>query len=155
MGQFGKGTPRRLVLRSPARGHEEAEDAFVWSATMAKGKWPEIGNLLGRLKRDADARFGEIEFGHAWLELLDRNTTMPWTPPADGLYVEQHTRLHLALRTNPACVLFAGTEAWHAAAGFLTVVNRRVPTSAANLGEYGRIHLVADVRKKDLPLTEE
>jgi hypothetical protein len=141
---------RMLALRTerPAPLGEDAgigrvANPFGWYAAYTK--WPEMKNLLGRLKRIGDVQLGEIELGHVYLEMLDADTVTQWRRPEASPWV----CAHLPVRTNPAAFLYAGREMTHLLPGQLTVVDRGVWSSAVNWGEYARIHLVIEFRKKE------
>lgn len=131
----------------PLRGHPKGAsgDRIAWYQTYAK--WPEMKNILGRLKRIGDGIVADpgIEFGYIFLEMLDAGSVTAWRPPEDP---PSWLRVHLPLRTNPDAFLFAGRESAHLLPGSLALVNRAIWSCAANWGEASRIHLVADFRKK-------
>mgnify|MGYP001610861339 CR=1 FL=1 len=142
---------RVLMLRAPRAGEDENADsvAFGWNAQHLPKKWPQIHNLLGRMLRDAKQRVdGDVELGRIYLEMLDPGAVLPWQT-LTGAYIERYTRTHLALRTNPATMMFSGNETYSPAQGWLTAINARVRCSASNDGAWPRIHLIADVRKKE------
>ena len=147
MGLFDHETPRILPIRRPRRGTEDADEDFTWGPVA--GKWTELKNFLGRTKRRAEGIFGPQELGHIYLEMLDPGVRLPWSDGLTGGYAERYTRFILALRTNPLAMMYAGGETASPAPGWLTAINVQVPHSAINLGEWPRIHLVLDCRKKD------
>jgi hypothetical protein len=140
MGLFREAADGSHML--PLRGRGK-EDRLGWYGAYVK--WPEMKNLLGHIKRIGDAQLGEVELGPVFLEMLGPGTALPWGPPTPGLFL----RAHLALRTNPAALMFAGLERAHLLPGQLTAVDRGVWSSSVNWGEYARIHLVCDFRKKE------
>ena len=152
IGLFDHETPRVLAVRRPRRNTEEDDEDFTWDPVAQK--WTELKNFLGRTKRAAERLLGPQELGHIYLEMLDPGARLPWVGGMTGSYVERHTRLVLALRTNPLAMMYAGTETFSPAPGWLTAVNVQVPHSAINLGEWPRVHLVLDCRKKE-PAIEE
>ena len=144
---FDHGTPRLLSVVRPRRGTDEADEDFTWNPAAAK--WVQLKNAIARLKRAGETIFGQLDLGHVYLEMLDAGARTPWAEPLTGSYAERYTRLVLALRTNPATLIVAGAEAFSPAPGWLTAVNARVPQCAINLGEWPRVHLVVDFRKKE------
>jgi len=112
-------------------------------AYAASGKWPELTNLLQRISRLGEA-MGGIELGMVDLELLPAGACMNWRTD-DGLPFEHAIML---LRTSPAVTFFAGSEVAAPGIGFLTIVSRRLPRSAINLGEAAAIWLALDFRKR-------
>jgi hypothetical protein len=149
-GLYDRGTPRILPIRYPRKGTQlEDEDFVSGPRDGAVAKWVELKNFLGRLKREAEKVAGPIDLGHVWLEMLDPGATLPWTTES-GAYIERHTRVHLALRTNPAATMVSGSEAFSPAPGWVTAVNVRVPCTAVNMGQHPRVHLVLDWRRKEL-----
>lgn len=149
IGLFDHSEPRIMPVIQPRKGTEDEDEDFVMTAAAAK--WVACKNFLGRLKRKGETIFGPIDLGRVYLEMLDPGVKLPWSEPLTGGYIERYTRLHLALRTNPQAFMLAGTEWASPAMGWLTGVNVRVPSMAANFGEWPRVHLVIDVRKKDQP----
>lgn len=149
MGLFRPGEEEERVL--PIRGFRKdsapADMDFIYYARTYT-KWVELKNMLGLLKRLAETRVGPVEFGCVWLEMLDPQTVMQWLQPQTGAYYEGFWRAHLPIRTNPAARMYSGTDAAHLLPGQLTIVNVRVPHSAINLGEWPRVHLVVDFRRK-------
>lgn len=135
-------------MARPRRGTEEIDENFARNAETAK--WVQLKNAVARLKRAGEAIFGPIDLGHVYLAMLDPGSRLPWTDGMAGAYAERHTRLVLALRSNPAALTISGSEAFSLAPGWLTVVNARVPQAAINLGEWPRVHLVVDFRKKEV-----
>ena len=138
---------RILPLRGFRKDTEPADEHFVHYAVTTK--WVELANVRSRLKRIGDQAMGDIEFGRIWLEMLDSGARLPWDDGENGPYAERWTVLHLPLRTNPAAMMYAGTEVASPGHGWATLVNVRLPHSAINLGEHSRIHLVAEFRKKE------
>jgi hypothetical protein len=121
----------------------EGEDPDVFTWYQPYGRWVEMKNMLGQLKRIGDARLGGIEWGCVWLEMLDPGTALPWY-----MHHDQFMRGHLPLRTNPGARIMAETESAHLLPGQLTIVNVAVMGSAVNFGEWPRVHLVCDFRRK-------
>jgi hypothetical protein len=118
----------RLSLR------EQRDDK--WYRLRSLARWPEMASVLDRYKR-----LLRIDYGLVWLEMLDPNTTLPWT-----VETSDYARVHLALRTNPACLNYCGVEARHLGLGWLVSVTPGLPCSAINLGDWQRVHLVAEFR---------
>ena len=140
-----------LPIRGNRKDTDPAEDNFVGYANVAK--WVELKNALSRIKRLGDERLGEVEVGRIFLEMIAPTLNPgPWRREIDP-YFERFTRLHLPIRTNPAAMMLAWTgseapEVAHLRPGHLTIINVRVPHTSINLGEWPRIHLVIDFRKK-------
>jgi hypothetical protein len=155
MGLFPKsGEVRVLSIRGP-RGDADPEDqaAFVW--TKGREKWPELMNILGQIEHIGQA-FGGIEWGRISLELLMPSGIVPFE--SDGsVYAERFDRVHLAIRTNPAAVMFCGIASRHVASGEAVLLATKrpprppLPVGAFNGGESPRCHLIVDFRKKDQP----
>ena len=148
-GLFAKpGECRVVALRGPrAEADPEDDAAFVRFKTSAK--WPELTNTLGQLQRFGAERLkGPVEFGLIYLEMLMPGGIIPWEKAA-GVYVERFSRVHVALRTNPAATTFSGGVAVNMQAGNVNLIDRRAPYSAINLGASYRAHLVCDFRKRD------
>ena len=153
-GLFDHGTPRILTIREPRNNTTEDDEDFIWRAALVK-KWRELHHFLGRTRREAEKAFGPQDIGHIYLEMLDAGVRLPWADGLSGSYAERYTRLHLALRTNPQAMMYSGAEVASPAPGWLTAVNFRVPHSAINLGDWPRVHLVVDFRKKDAVIEAE
>ena len=103
---------------------------------------------IGRLKREAEKIAGPIDLGRIQIEMLDPGVTLPWTTES-GPYIERYTRVHMALRTNPATLMVSGNEAASLAVGWVTAVNVRAPCTAINMGAHPRVHLVLDWKRKE------
>jgi aspartyl/asparaginyl beta-hydroxylase len=123
----------------------EGENIFTWYQPY--GRWIEMKNMLGQLKRIGDERLGEIEWGRVYLEMLDPVATLPWRAQTEPYY-QRFMRAHLPLRTNPAARIMAETESANLLPGLLTIVNVAVVGSATNFAEWPRVHLVCDFRRK-------
>lgn len=134
MGGFNDAKPRILSVVLP-NGEGSTED------------WVELRNLLARIESLGD-KLGGVEFGGVFLEQLDPNICLSWRRKS-GDYYERHSRLYLPLRTNPAAMMYSGIESANPQVGCLTLTNVRVPHSAINLGDWPRISLVIDFRKKE------
>lgn len=143
VGLFKAGEPRVLYLRGPRANADDPDDDLAYVRSRELAKWPEATNTITRLTRLGTQAFGPIDLGRVFVEMLEPDTTLPWTRRT-GAYVERFTRLYVALRTNPGTILFSGTEGWHLQQGQAVAVNQRVPTSAVNLGDHWAAHLVLD-----------
>ncbi len=120
-------------------------ESETWKVSKELGKWVELRNMLSRIEREGEKIAPDTSFerGAIWLEMLEPGCGTPWQQaPAEWL------RLHLALRTNPAALMFAGGESHHLFPGQLTLV-RPALASAINLGEMPRVHLTIEVRQRD------
>ena len=137
MGGFNDSKPRILSLRTPAEA----------TVPVQIEDWVELTNLLTRIEGLGD-KLGGIEYGGIFLEMLDPDTCLSWRRKG-GDYYERYSRLYLPLRTSPAAMMYSGTESASPQVGCLTLVNMRVPHSAINLGDWPRISLVIDFRKKE------
>ena len=146
-GLYDHGTPRILPVHVPRKGTEEEDEDFVYLASTM-GKWVELKNFLGRLKREAEKLTGPIDLGRVFFEMLDPGATAACSAET-GAYIERYTRIHLALRTNPGALMVSGSEAFSPAPGWATAVNVRVPCYMANMGAHPRVHLVVDFKKKE------
>jgi hypothetical protein len=146
-GLYDHGTPRILPVHMPRKGSADEED-FVWCQTVREKKWVAMTNFLGRLKREAEKLVGPIDLGLVFLEMLDAGTAVVMGA-GSGAYIERYTRVHVALRTNPAALMVSGSEASSPAPGWVTAVNVRVPCYAVNMGQHPRVHLVVDFKKKE------
>jgi hypothetical protein len=157
MGLFQKaaeGEPRILPIRGPRKGTGEDDDDFVfYAAAVGKGKWPELTGMLNRIKRQGEA-IGGVEFGNVFIELLSGGSALPWRAER-GEYFTRYERSHMALRTNPAALMYSGLETLHMAEGWLNAVNVCALHSAVNLADTPRIHLVLDTRAKSVPVVKE
>lgn len=147
MGLFPAGTPRIVPIRGPRKGTELADEDFAFYAGAIE-KWPELKNMVRLLNRPADRLVGKVALGCISLEQLDPGAVIPWAAES-GPYAERWTRAHLALRTNPGAWCYCGAEAAHMEIGFINAVNMQALSSAVNFGEFPRVHLIIDFRKKD------
>jgi hypothetical protein len=105
-------------------------------------KWSQLKNVVSRATRLPVAK--EYELGRVIVFLLKPTQATPWVKPWD---IWQ--RLHLPIVTNPAAMVFSGPQGWNIKPGVLTWVNNAVLCSEVNFGEFPRIHLVLEVRKKE------
>ena len=137
MGLFSDDKPRVLSLRTPAEANLPVEI----------NDWVEMSNILTRIEGLGDA-LGGVEFGSIFLEMLDPGTCLSWRRKS-GEYYEKHSRLYLPLRTNPAAMMYSGTESASPQVGCLTLVNVRMAHSAINLGDWPRISSIIYFRKKE------
>lgn len=148
MGLFKPGEPRILPIRGPRAEADDPDDDLAYiNYRDPLAKWPEMARMIRRLGRIGEEQ-GGIEFGRIFLEMLDPGMRLSWTLD-DNAYAARFTRVHLPLRTNPAAMMHSGIEQANLLPGALTAVNQRAPHSAINLGEWPRVHLVADFRRKD------
>ena len=136
-----------LPIRWPL--DDEAAEPLSWRRTARWQKWVELRNVISRIHRAGEAMIGHpLDLGRIFFELLPSGKVMPWRTEA-GSYYENYLRVHVALRTNPAALMYAGTDAHHSMIGALCLVNAQAPSCAVNFGESPRVHLVIDFRKKD------
>lgn len=154
MNLFREGAePGTRILRVRFADNPE-DEALHFKHHKEFARWTELRTTASRIQRLADATpYGPTERGDIFCEMLEPGATLDWQPLV-GPYHMRHARLHLPLRTNPRAMMYAGPEALHMLPGSLHVVSAGVPLSAVNLGEWQRIHLVVDLRKKELPPEE-
>lgn len=140
------GDIRVLPIRGPGRNGDPDDDAaFVW--TRGREKWPALTAVLNQFERSASVS-GEIEWGRIYFEQLMSGAIIPWTKD-DTAYASRFFRTHLALRSNPLTRVYCGVASMLMIVGDVNVLGQRLPTSAINLGETPRVHLVIDFRRKD------
>ena len=121
------------------RLREETERG--WRLHPDYAKWNSLRNILSRVRHLPACK--DFTLGAVRLEMLRPHGIVPWTPPAEGPEI-----LHLALTTNPGAQMICGLEHLHLAPGYLYWINRRVPTTQCNFGEWPRIHLVIEAAKE-------
>lgn len=149
MGLFRKDEPSILPLRGPPPGADDPEDELAFGTyRQTWGHWPEMKRLVERLRQIAKPVIGEVDLGLMFLEMLHPGQCLPWEL-SDSAYVTRFLRLHLAIRTNPRALLYAGGEQWCVQPGQAVITNKRVRHSAVNFGDHPRIHLVLDFKQKD------
>lgn len=124
----------------PIRWHGENGD---WTR-IKLSKWPELANMLARIEQIGTAIAGPLDRGHIFFEMLDPGATLPWHREDIGDW----WRLHMAIRTNPGCMMFAGGEAVNIMPGQVVRVGTGALSSALNAGEWPRVHLVMDFRRE-------
>lgn len=151
MGDF-KGTGTRFL---PLRGATK-DEPDEYRDTRELTRWPELRAVLDRLSMEAQARqHGEIEIGRAYLEMLDSGSgRMPRRDTASNWL-----RLIVGLRTNPSSYLWCPPEQRVLTAGEVLLTSPALFHGAVNMGEFSRIHLIADIRGSnghvpDLPAAE-
>jgi hypothetical protein len=127
-----------LLMASPLLVH--TTDGWVEEHTE---KWPQLRNVVSRVTRLPAAK--EYELGLVTVELLSPGEATAWEMRAPWPL----QLLHLPIVTNPAAMVFSGPQGWHIKHGVLTWVNNAVLCSEVNFGEFPRIHLVLEVRKKE------
>ncbi len=126
-------------VRSHRPGNPEAF-GYTKASGVASGKWPELKIVLDRLT-SASAQMN-AELGRVQLEMLPAGGCSPWERSESPF---DHGRL--LLRGNPGLVFYGGAETWLPTIGVLTLINRRVPNSAVNMGESPAIWLAVDFRR--------
>jgi len=136
-----------IMLRGPRFNADDPDDELGYVQMREAGKWEEYKNTLKRITRVGAATLGALDFGRIYFELLPPGVVTPWRSGSPG-YAERFLRAHLPIRTNPQAVMFSGTEGASLLPGHLTVVNRMPPSSAINMGDHARVHLVIDFRQK-------
>lgn len=134
----------------PRIGEFDHETRLLELRGAPLSRWPEAKRVLSTIKRGGKALWPEgVAFGRVFFEMLDPGSVQQWQQGCyDAAYAEAHLRLMLAVRTNPAAMLFVGTQAHHLLPGHLAAVPLTLYRSAVNFGEIPRIHLVADVRRE-------
>lgn len=126
----------------PVRGPKK-DDPTRW--VQYQSKWVELTSMVQRIKRFGE-QMGGIDFGRIDLELLPAGRCLDWR--IDRGEAAEFEHAVVMLRTNPAVTLFSGPEAWVPATGLLTVVSRRAPRSAINMGESPAIWLAVDFKRR-------
>lgn len=71
-----------------------------------------------------------------------------------GEYAKRHLRFHLALQTNPACLLYCKLEQMHLPVGGLAFLNALDTHWAVNWGTSPRAHVIFELRRRDAPDAE-
>jgi len=133
---------RSIFLRGP-----EAPTPVTWFQDVPHkdypllSEWPEAQAILETVNAAVPGQLGKV-----MLIELKPGGALAWHID-QGPYSEQHLRLHLPVITNPGAMLYSGGEAVHLPVGLLTEFDNTSLHSAANFGEYPRVHLVIDVRK--------
>lgn len=150
----GERGERVIPIRWPADESEGAKWVVSGACGRNWGKWPELQSTLNRIQRIGEQIAGKVERGRIFLEMLDPGAQLQWRTES-GPYYERFLRAHLPIRTNPAAIMYAGMEFIHLPAGQLTLTVVRTPTSASNLGEWPRVHLVCDFRPVAAPKTPD
>ena len=140
-------------LFKPAEGGEQIlpirwDDGEVWKRTKLWAKWVELRNVVSRIQRRGSEMIGPLDLGRIFFEMVPAGVVLPWRAES-GAYWENHLRLHMPLRTNPAAFLHFATEMHHLMLGTLHLVNVGAEHCAVNRGEWPRVHLVVDVRRKE------
>jgi hypothetical protein len=129
------------------------DDGGTWKRTRLWQKWAELRNVVSRIQRRGSEVVGPLDLGRIFFEMVPAGVTLPWRSEGGG-YWDHHMRLHLPLRTNPAAFLHFATEMHHLLPGTLHIVNVTAQHAATNAGEWPRVHLVVDLRRKEVaPVT--
>lgn len=116
--------------------------------------WPSMRKLLSEARAavmatDLGRQHLSGEVSRAMMSRLDPGSTIFWHED-NGPYHEKNVRFHIPLVTNPLCLMYSGPETSHFEAGGLWYFNNRVRHSAANWGAHYRVHLVFEMRKRDV-----
>ena len=143
---------QHMNLFKPVEGGEQVfpirwDDGETWKRTKLWQKWVELRNAISRIQRQGSAMVGPLDLGRVFFEMVPAGVTLPWRTES-GAYWETHMRVHYPVRTNPAAMMYSGIEMSHLMIGTLTLTNVTVPWCAVNQGEWPRVHLVVDLRRK-------
>lgn len=140
------------------RGHDDITEAnwlddLPVKDTKLLTEWPTMKSLLAKAKKAIMAEpiakaYLSGEMGRAMVSRLDPGSTIFWHVD-DGPYHSKHIRFHLALVTNPGCILYSAAESMHVPVGMLTYFNNSPRHSAANWGAFHRLHLIFEMRRLD------
>ena len=117
-------------------------------------KWKSLRSVLARCRKAifADPMLGPMidqlaAPGRIVISVLQPRSTMNWHSDI-GEYAARHIRFHLALTTNPLCMLYCGGEQYHLHVGTLAHINVLEQHSAVNFGISPRSHVVFELRRK-------
>jgi Aspartyl/Asparaginyl beta-hydroxylase len=140
------------------RGHDPITkenwlDDLPIKETQTLTEWATMKSLLAKARKaimnePIAKQYLSGEMGRAMVSRLDPGSTIFWHVD-DGPYHEKNIRFHLPLVTNPGCLLYSGPESMHVPVGLLTYFNNRVRHSAANWGQFHRLHLIFEMRRLD------
>ena len=122
--------------------------------------WKSLRKLLGEARKAifSDPVLREMvdptaQPGRVVISALNPNSIM--TPHSDlGEYAKRHARFHLAVQTNPACLLHCRIESLHLPAGGLAYLNALETHWAVNWGRSPRAHVIFELRLRDAPEAE-
>lgn len=95
--------------------------------------------IVSPVMKDIQAR----EIGRVLIVKLFPNSAVDWHID-EGAYANTFSRFHIALKTEPDCILKCGTETQHFRKGEAWWFNHKAPHSAVNPTEEPRIHLIFD-----------
>lgn len=85
----------------------------------------------------------------AMVSRLDPGSSIFWHVD-DGAYHSRTARFHVALYTNPGCLMYSQGETQHFVQGVLYWFNNHVRHCAANWGETPRLHLIFEMYRKEV-----
>lgn len=104
-------------------------------------KWASMRVFLAKCRRMAEGT--QHELISATIEQLQPGEVTIWTKdPRELIYVE------VAIVTNPGALLFHGNQAMHLPVGSAVAYGSKIWSSAINVGDRGRIHLVLELEKR-------
>lgn len=123
-------------------------------------RWKSLRALLARSRR-AIFEHSELrnlvdpvaEPGRIVISVLQPGRPMAWHPDL-GDYAKRHLRFHLALQTNPACMIYVRNESLILPTGGLAFINALEWHSAANWGFSTRSHVIFELRRRDAAKAE-
>lgn len=104
-------------------------------------KWGSMRTLLAKCRRMAEGT--QHDMISASIEMLQPGEVTIWRKnPNELIYVE------VGLVTNPGALLFHGNQAMHLPVGNAVAYGSKIWSSAINVGDRGRIHLVLELEKR-------
>ena len=148
---IGLGASLRLRGHDPVTKENWLDDLPVQDRPILQ-EWPSMVRLLEQsraaiMAQDVSQKLLTGDMARAMVSRLDPGSTIFWHVD-DGPYHSRTARFHLALVTNPGCQMYSGTDTTHMTQGVLYYFNNHIRHSAANFGEFMRLHLIFEMYKK-------
>ena len=135
---------RKLFEEGPVGDppYQHTRSMIFDAARLEDQSWATLKRMLARVRKLMSGPDGPPIFDKIVIESLLPGGHIDWhTGEGDGV-----RRFHAAIITNPASILYAGTEFINLPVGQVFEISTTAKTSAINLGTTPRLHLIVDVK---------
>jgi aspartyl/asparaginyl beta-hydroxylase (cupin superfamily) len=123
-------------------------DETIFTSMQVTDWWPMPNPMIGELihdisrlagQRSARVMLTKLHAGGMIAEHVD-----------EGAYADATERYHVAITSNPGCVMYIGDEAQHAAPGEVWWFDKHTKHTVINEGDQDRVHLIVDCWKREV-----